>query len=155
MIWKRWVIPIPDLRHLLIVQSLKSQRLPSTDLIHPYSTKQIGNASIAISSSNAIVAVGGWDGNVRLFSAASCKPLGTLGYHRETVQCLAFPRGASGVERGDEVVEASTIELGEEDSDDEDEEDEMRGKGRRDWFVSGGKDRRVAVWELMDFSKGG
>lgn len=56
-----------------------------------------------------------------------------------------------------EVVEASTLELGDDDDeDDSDEEFGGRGGGggvdRR--LVSGGKDRRVALWELMDF-KGG
>ncbi|XP_069107268.1 guanine nucleotide-binding protein subunit beta-like protein 1 [Argopecten irradians] len=37
-----------------------------------------------------ILASGGWDGNVRLFSGKSVKPLAVLSYHKESVQALAF-----------------------------------------------------------------
>ncbi|XP_021355416.1 guanine nucleotide-binding protein subunit beta-like protein 1 [Mizuhopecten yessoensis] len=37
-----------------------------------------------------ILATGGWDGNVRLFSGKSLKPLAVLTYHKESVQALAF-----------------------------------------------------------------
>jgi WD40 repeat protein len=135
----------------LTLQALTDPTSPN--LVIPFSTKQIGNASLAISSSDTILAVGGWDGKVRLFSAASGKPLGTLGYHRETVQCLAFPQAAMSESGETEVLlDPSTIELGEEDSD-EDDEPGGRGGGKERWFVSGGKDRRVALWELMDFTR--
>jgi hypothetical protein len=44
-----------------------------------------------------------------------------------------------------------------EDDDDDDDDDEGetgKVKGRERWLVSGGKDGRVAVWELMEFEKG-
>lgn len=136
----------------------------SPDLITRHSTSQIGNASIALSPDEQVVAVGGWDGKVRLFSASSGKTLGTLGYHRETVQCLAFPSApliGDGANRDrSAAVEASTIELGDGVSDDSDTDDEgsaeeggRGGPGSSRWLVSGGKDRRVALWELMDFSR--
>ncbi|XP_060068376.1 guanine nucleotide-binding protein subunit beta-like protein 1 [Ylistrum balloti] len=37
-----------------------------------------------------LFATGGWDGNVRLFSGKSVKPLAVLTYHKESVQTLAF-----------------------------------------------------------------
>ena len=89
--------------------------------------------------------------SIRLFSASSLKALGTLAYHRETVQALAFanlPLTAS-IESGDE---ASTLELGDEDSDDD--ESEGARAGRQRWLASGGKDRRIALWALKDFSAG-
>lgn len=123
----------------------------------PYSTKQIGNASIALSPSEQVIAVGGWDGRIRLFSTGTGKPLGTLEYHRETVQCLAFPNSQQhpGMEEhGHRGVEASTLELGEEGSDDDDSEEEGdRAESKARWLVSGSKDRRLGLWQLMDFEK--
>jgi hypothetical protein len=133
---------------------------------------------VALSQDGTVIAVGGWDGRVRLFSARSGKALGVLGYHRDSVQCLAFPtlvldmippedeadeaagEGDSArkgdeesVEGADRDVMASTIELGAE-SDSDDDGDRAGGGGERDrWFASGGKDRRIALWELMDFKQ--
>lgn len=101
---------------------------------------------------------------VRLFSAASLKPLGTLSYHRETVHVLAFGNLPSGASPGQEYDRAaSTIELGastigDDDEDEEDDEDgtagSLSGITTRDrWLVSGSKDRRMALWGLKDFSK--
>jgi len=39
------------------------------------------------------------------------------------------------------------------DEDDEDEEDEKEKVKRSRWLVSGGKDHRAVIWELMDFKK--
>jgi len=52
--------------------------------------------------------------------------------------------------------EASTLELGEEDESEEDEdEDEGIGRSvpRHRWLASGGKDKRIALWGLKDFSE--
>lgn len=89
---------------------------------------------------------------IRLFSAASLKPLGTLAYHRETVHTLAFaspePHG-----REAETDKASTIELGNKEDEDSDDEDGQGGIGPRSrWLGSGGKDRRIALWSLKQFS---
>ena len=66
---------------------------------------------------------------------------------------MAFPHPpASQAGRAHVELEASTLELDDEDSDD-DSDDEVVGKGRYNWLVSGGKDRRVALWELMNFNQ--
>lgn len=91
---------------------------------------------------------------IRLFSAASLKPLGTLSYHRETVHTLAFahpPKPQSKVD----TEETSTLELGQEEEEDgTDEEEEGVGGSvpRERWLASGGKDKRIALWGLKDFS---
>ncbi|TFY83626.1 hypothetical protein EWM64_g383 [Hericium alpestre] len=73
------------------------------------------------------------------------KPLGTLVYHKDGVQSLAFTRRAPATPAtiGDEAT----------DSDSDDEMIEAEKAARARWLVSGGKDSRVAIWELMDFSK--
>lgn len=107
--------------------------------VESYSTKQIGNSSVAVSHDGKVVAVGGWDGRIRLFSAATFKPLGSLSFHRESVQALAFANAGSKL-----LTEDDTIELG---ADESDEEEESRDQ----WLASGGKDRRIALWALKRF----
>ncbi|WVQ84395.1 hypothetical protein IAT38_006547 [Cryptococcus sp. DSM 104549] len=145
-------------------------------VMRPYATKQIGNSSIAVSADGKVVAVGGWDGKIRLFSAATSKPLGTLTSHRETVHALAFAHpsyfptshpanltassAASAYSASVSVDEttdaASTLELGADDDDDDSEEEDADGVPPRErWLASGGKDEKVALWGLMDFARGG
>lgn len=97
---------------------------------------------------------------IRLFSAASFKSLGTLSYHRESVAALAFanPQHAAGLLPAPSAPPSDTIELergaeGESASDDSDEEDTSLVPRER-WLASGGKDRRIALWGLMDFGRG-
>lgn len=105
---------------------------------------------MAISPDEKVLAIGGWDGKIRLFSSATGKPLGELSYHRDTVHCVSFAsrRTVSTIEQEERE---STIELGDEDSED-DEGVEDGAPPRERWLVSGGKDRRVALWGLMDFT---
>lgn len=85
-------------------------------------------------------AVGGWDGKIHLYSTRSFKPLGTLRYHKVACQAAEFARSQyrSDVDNVGEEV-------------DEDEEDEKEKVKRARWLVSGGKDCRAAIWELVDF----
>lgn len=141
-------------------------------VIKPYATKQIGNSSIAISADDKVVAVGGWDGKIRLFSAATSKPLGTLSSHRETVHALAFAHlpsspshsiSSDDTETSTEAETAtettteypeSTVDLG--DDDDSDVDEEVDGIPPRErWLASGGKDGKVALWGLIDFNASG
>ena len=72
--------------------------------------------------------------SIRLYSTKSCKPLGMLQYHKVACQALDF-------------AHAEWADTG-----DEDEEDDVKVKVKR-WLVSGGKDHRAVIWELMDFNK--
>ncbi|WVW85056.1 hypothetical protein I302_107092 [Kwoniella bestiolae CBS 10118] len=124
-------------------------------IMKDHGTKSIGNSSVAVNPSGKVVAVGGWDGKIRLFSAETFKPLGTLSSHRETVHTLCFPNPSDqSSQNGRELEDQSTIDI-EDDSDsggDEDENDSVSARER--WLVSGGKDTRVALWGLMNFEKG-
>ncbi|KAL1405876.1 Astra associated protein 1 Asa1 [Vanrija albida] len=132
---------------------------PPASVLTTYAMNQIGHASLATSHDGLVVGVGGWDGRIRLFSAATFKPLGTLAYHRESVQALAFAQPPTalllegGTGGGDDDNE--TVELGaESDSDDDDGAGDAAGPRDR-WLASGGKDRRIGLWALMDFGAGG
>jgi WD40 repeat protein len=167
--------------HLLMKHDLNLPIEPSTvpSPSSSVSLRSIGHSSLAISANNAILAVGGWDGAIRLFSSKSLKPLGTLKYHREGVQALAFASAPVKAFTDATASAASTIELDfvsdsasaptsvVDDSDSgSDTETEGPGPGVRQvvkrgaergeaprwrWLVSGSKDRRMAIWGLMDF----
>ena len=96
--------------------------------------------------------------SVRLFSVKSFKSLGTLVYHRETVNTIVFPH----LVRQDAALAKTGMGDNEEEDDDDDDEDVdvdgqagnssgVKGVGR--WLGTGGKDRRVALWELRDFAR--
>ncbi|KAH7928224.1 WD40 repeat-like protein [Leucogyrophana mollusca] len=109
-----------------------------------FRTKHPGNAAIAIRDDGRVCAVGGWDGKVRLFSTKSFKPLGTLAYHKQSCQAVAFASAAADADPiGSDVLD---------DEDDEDLTTEERGARGR-WLVVGGKDTRVSIWKLMTFEK--
>ena len=132
--------------HQLVTYDLTA----SSSSIKTWSIGHIGHASLAISPDERVLAIGGWDGKIRLLSSSTGKPLGELGYHRDTVHCVAFAsrRTSSTIEQEERE---STIELGDEDSED-DEGVEDGAPPRERWLISGGKDRRVALWGLMDFT---
>ncbi|KAJ3934824.1 MAG: WD40-repeat-containing domain protein [Lentinula lateritia] len=108
-----------------------------------FRTKHPGNACIAIRDDGRVCAVGGWDGKIRLYSTKSFKPLGTLKYHKDGCQALSF------------VTSVSTTEQPEHD-DHTDEDEDMSAEDnlkRSRWLVSGGKDKRIAIWGLISFAK--
>ncbi|EIW84057.1 WD-40 repeat-containing protein [Coniophora puteana RWD-64-598 SS2] len=115
-------------------------------------TKHPGNASIAIRDDGRVCAVGGWDGKIRLYSTKSLKPLGSLGYHKQSAQALAF--FATGSDRRGRGL---GLGLGPALDDDIDSEDEGMTRAEHEertrWVVAGGRDGRISVWALMSFDK--
>ena len=104
---------------------------------------------------------------VRLYSIKTFKPLGTLDHHKNGVQALAFARNAPPSARpsrnkdGDSEAgpharsTPASLEQGD-DAGDDDEDEEFSGsevEARKRWLVAGGKDGRISVWELMDFTR--
>lgn len=49
-----------------------------------------GFSCIKIRGDKTIVAMGGWDGQVRVYGWKKCKPLAVLSYHEETLHSLDF-----------------------------------------------------------------
>jgi WD40 repeat protein len=100
-----------------------------------FRTRWPGNAAINIREDSKICAVAGWDGNIRLYSTKFCKPLGTLAYHRTSCQTVCFAR------------------LCKPPLDDNDASSLRDWEDTKNWLASGGKDGRIALWKLMDFTK--
>lgn len=69
---------------------------------------------------------------MRLYSLKSFKSLGTLDYHKGALQGLAFANPCPDTTAAD----------------DDDAEERAR---RARWLASGGVDKPVVLWELMDF----
>ncbi|KAI0272162.1 WD-40 repeat-containing protein [Russula aff. rugulosa BPL654] len=131
--------------HLIGRYDLKADPIPNLETVGTvFRTKHPGNSAVAFHDDGRVCAIGGWDGRVRLYSTKTFKALGTLIYHKEALQVLSFARARPG-----DCSDCSDADDG------NDEDDEMSGeeKARRSrWLVSGGKDGRVVVWELMDFT---
>ncbi|KAL1730022.1 WD40-repeat-containing domain protein [Schizophyllum commune] len=111
-------------------------------------TKHPGNACVAIRDDGRVCAVGGWDGGIRLYSTKNLKPLGTLRYHKTSVQALVFAHS----KRGNESSPSTTPDDLAEDSDSDDEGDSAE---RERWLIAGGKDNRLTIWALQSFERGG
>ena len=94
---------------------------------------------------------------IRLYSIKTFKPLGTLDYHKDGVQALAFARTTSPPSHPPPCSGAIPISIGDSGHDeDEDEDEEFSSseiEARKRWLVAGGKDGRISIWELMDFAK--
>jgi ASTRA-associated protein 1 len=121
-----------ELPHLLIY-FIQSAKEPQPQPII-FKTKWPGNASIIIRADSRVCAVGGWDGNIRLYSTKTCKPLGTLTYHRTSCQAMAFAHFCQNDVESDQVKQREIDDI-------------------QHWLASGGKDGRIALWKLDDFTR--
>ena len=77
---------------------------------------------------------------VRLFSTKTLKTLGTLEYHKKSIQALIFARDISAI-------------VNEDDSEDEMTTEEKVERSR--WLIVGSQDNRASVWPLISFEKTG
>ncbi|KAJ3566141.1 hypothetical protein NP233_g7182 [Leucocoprinus birnbaumii] len=109
-----------------------------------FKTKHPGNSSIAIRDDGKVCAIGGWDGSIRLYSTRTFKSLGTLKYHKSTCQAVEFAR-SSGCDHLESQSESGIV------SDDEMSSEEKAERDR--WLLGGGKDGRISIWSLIQFSK--
>lgn len=109
--------------------------------VHSVTCRSTGNASVVLREDDARIAVGGWDGAVRLYDD-NLEHLASLRYHKDTVQALSF------VERR-EVHLAAETDLEEMDSDEDDANINAAGlRSVEDLLVTGGKEGRICLWRI-------
>lgn len=98
-----------------------------------------GNASVAVRADARILAVGSWDGKVRIFSFKDTALLATLTYHKEGIQAVAYIR----------TNPVHTLALT---NADESSDEEGHAAPPRPLLAAGSKDGRISLWDLP-FSK--
>ncbi|KAF8312477.1 WD40 repeat-like protein [Clavulina sp. PMI_390] len=133
--------------HLIAKFLLQDELASGEDRMHITRTKYPGNSFVALREDGRVCAVAGWDGKVRLYSTKSFKSLGTLDYHTGSAYAIAFahPQAAPSAS-ADANDEADAFG----DDDGWDAEDHSR---RTRWLATGGKEGRVAFWELSSFER--
>ncbi|EKM78695.1 hypothetical protein AGABI1DRAFT_100733 [Agaricus bisporus var. burnettii JB137-S8] len=129
--------------HLICRYNLLEAEVSSDKSFVAHKTKHPGNAAIAIRDDGRVCAVGGWDGNIRLYSTRTMKPLGTLKYHKSSCQTIEFARFLG--------VSQPAAEPEDDTSSDEWTQEEKTERDR--WLTAGGKDCRVSIWSLISFSR--
>lgn len=109
-------------------------------------SRGMGHASVAIRKDGNLIAVGGWDGNVRLFDN-HLQHLASLRYHKDTVQAVAFAEISD--------IEMNVIQEKDEDIDnmDDEDDDELNMNGVLGsaanidkLLITGGKEGRICIW---------
>ncbi|PWN51452.1 WD40 repeat-like protein [Violaceomyces palustris] len=105
-----------------------------------------GKASVAIRSDSKLIAVGGWDGNVRLYSTLDLKNAGSLKYHRGSVLSVCFGGGDDdgGAASGKEDEEGEFESSGSDTSD----SDHGRTDHSGTMLACGSEDGKVSLWRL-------
>jgi len=121
--------------HLIVKYPLEGREVDSKIDTVTFRTKWPGNSSIHIRTDGKVCAVGGWDGKIRLYSTKTCKPLGTLNYHKTSCQSVIFAHQYESVTKDSDISAEKDLE------------------NVQTWLAGGGKDGRISIWRLMDFSK--
>lgn len=115
----------------------------STGEVRLTQTNKPGNASAVIAPDAQTFVVAAWDGSITVYSASDLSRLGSLEYHRDTVECLVFARvKLSGTDAG----------MASDDSDDDDDDDDSQPQGssastQQLVLAAGGKDGKVSLWK--------
>ncbi|GAA5821694.1 hypothetical protein JCM11251_000976 [Rhodosporidiobolus azoricus] len=125
-------------------------------------TTSPGKAAIAARGDGKLVAVGGWDGECRLYSAKTLTPLAVLSHHRSSLQAVAFsplsppitldPRSSSFSSSAGDAPPFLPIEEDSDDSDTDEEATKPEGgketKKRKVWLAAGGQEGKISLWEV-------
>jgi WD40 repeat protein len=144
------------------------QKLDENKPLKTLQTKHSGQQSLNVRSDGKIVATGGWDGRVRVYSAKSLKELAVLKWHKEGVYGVAFAEilaeSSVEAEKGKTAHESDEVikDMGEKNSVVSTageqpvipEGGSIVRKRREDkareihWLAAGSKDGKVSLWEV-------
>lgn len=111
-------------------------------------TKHAGQQSLHIRSDARLLATGGWDTKIRIYSTKTLKEVAVLKWHKEGVYAVAFSEILQPDDIGTQSVGGSEVAVRE------------TGLGRlqrqreeamqlRHWLVAGAKDGKVSLWEVF------
>ncbi|GAC96396.1 hypothetical protein PHSY_003976 [Pseudozyma hubeiensis SY62] len=93
-------------------------------------TRTAGKSSVEIAPDGETFLVGAWDGSITVYSASNMTRLGSLDYHRNTVECLTF----------------ATVAIPAEDEEEEDD-DALQDSAQQLVLAAGGRDGKVSLWK--------
>ncbi|KAF3052623.1 ASTRA complex subunit [Didymella keratinophila] len=117
-------------------------------------TKHAGQQSLSVRSDGRLLATGGWDTRVRIYSTKTLKEVAVLKWHKEGVYAVAFGeildavdlehnvQDASGQDTNTEVIRRETglSKLQRQ------REEKMQIKH---WIAAGAKDGKISLWEVF------
>lgn len=140
-----------------VKENTASLSLPPTPSVQaPYrvvNTKHAGQQSLSVRLDGRILATGGWDSRIRIYSAKTLKELAVLKWHKEGVYAVAFadildagivrrcPDGSRVEAEG--VVTRKSNGLSKLQRE---REEKMQIKH---WIAAGAKDGKVSLWEVF------
>jgi WD40 repeat protein len=151
---------------LLSSASLKPTDEPSAPSVPPVttaqppfksvSTKHAGQQSLCVRSDGRLLATGGWDSRVRIYSTKTLKEMAVLKWHKEGVYAVHFGHildpeevngKSSGAPNAESVEDAGIVKK---------ETGLSRLQRQREesmqfkhWVVAGAKDGKVSLWEVF------
>lgn len=128
--------------------------LPIPSIQIPYkvnNTKHAGQQSLVVRPDNRLLATGGWDARIRIYSAKTLKEVAVLKWHKQGVYSVAFAAILDAAELRNDVAEDMT-ESGVTKREtglsrlQKQREEKMQSKH---WVVAGAKDGKVSLWEVF------
>lgn len=117
-------------------------------------TKHAGQQSLVVRSDGRLLATGGWDSRVRIYSAKTLKEMAVLKWHKEGVYAVAFGKLLNARNLRSTTNESGVVEdIGELVKKEtglskvqRQREEKMQIKH---WVAAGAKDGKVSLWEVF------
>ncbi|KZM25900.1 Astra associated protein 1 Asa1 [Ascochyta rabiei] len=141
--------------HPISARTVPPPTSPTIQVPHKINnTKHAGQQSLCVRSDGRLLATGGWDARVRIYSTKTLKEVAVLRWHKEGIYAVAFGeildagiirRSADKHGDGKETGEVSRKETGLNQLQRQREE-KMQVKH---WVAAGAKDGKVSLWEVF------
>lgn len=110
-------------------------------------TKHAGQQSLVVRSDGRLLATGGWDARVRLYSARTLKEVAVLKWHKQGVYAVAFAAILDAAELRSDAAEDGVAKRAVGLSRlQQQREEKMQSKH---WVAAGAKDGKVSLWEVF------